>query len=68
MYFERALQKLKEAINNEPIDVRDINPQWIERENSNLPNYMEYADDCDFLTENEKNKRDHIQESQRNTK
>ena len=50
IYFKRALQKLREAINSEPIDVRDINPQWIERENSNLPKEMEYADDCDFLT------------------
>ena len=36
----------------EPINVRDINPQWIERLNSNLPDEMEYADDCDFVREN----------------
>ena len=51
MYLNNALQQLKVAMDTEEIDVREINSQWIERTNSNLPNEMEYADDCDFATE-----------------
>ena len=35
----------------EPIDVRDINLQWIEKTESNIPDMIVYADDCDFITE-----------------
>ena len=51
IYFEHALKGLKEDISKEPIDVRDITPKWIERAKSSLPKYMQYADNCDFLTE-----------------
>ena len=56
IYFNKALQQLNDTMQSEPIDVRDINPQWIERLNSNLPDEMEYADDCDFDTEMERKK------------
>ena len=55
-YFEKALREIEAAVNAIPIDVSDINMQWIEQQASNLPNEMEYADDCDFVTENEKTK------------
>ena len=35
----------------EPIDIRGVNPQWIERMKSNLPDKMMYADVGDFITE-----------------
>ena len=44
IYFNKALQQLNDTMQREPIDVRDINPQWIERLNSNLPDEMEYAE------------------------
>ena len=58
IYFERALRELETIVDNVPIDVRDINPQcqWIERDESHLPEEIEYADDCDFMTEDEKRK------------
>ena len=49
IYFERALRELETVVDNVPIDVRDVNPQWIERDESHLPEEMEYADDCDFM-------------------
>ena len=48
--------QLERAIQQEILDVRDINPKWIKMINSSLPNEMINADDCDFLTEIEKNK------------
>ena len=54
MYLENALREVREAVKNAPIDVRDINSQWREQQISNLPTEIEYADDCDFITENEK--------------
>ena len=56
IYFEHYLKKLRQELDNEPINVNDINPKWIEQRNSCLPNEMAYADDCDLLTENEKTK------------
>ena len=56
IYFNKALQQLNDTMQRESIDVRDINPQWIERLNSNLPDEMEYADVCDFVTEMERKK------------
>ena len=37
IYFNHALQQLKEEIEKELIDVRDINAQWTERMKGNLP-------------------------------
>ena len=56
IYFSKALQQLNDTMQRESIDVRDINPQWIERLNSNLPDEMEYANVCDFVTEMERKK------------
>ena len=50
LYFEKALRKLEQQIQSEPIDVNDINKQWLE------PAEMIYADDCDVITENCKKK------------
>ncbi len=36
---------------SEPIDCRDINPEWVKKMNSNIPSEIIYADDCDFITE-----------------
>ena len=52
LYFENALQKLRQEIQNIPMDAREINRQWREQEESNIPNEMEYADDCDLINEN----------------
>ena len=65
VYLERALKDIREAIDQSPIDVRDINLKWIERDNSELPNELVYADDCDFVTEDQKKKEtalQHVQE------
>ena len=53
---EKALQELRHEMNQEPIDVSDINPQFIERISSNTRGELVYADGCDFVTENEKKK------------
>ena len=49
-FFENALRLVDEIVQKEPIDVREINIQWIEKVNSNLPDKVIYADDCDFLS------------------
>ena len=56
VYFENALKDLRQAIDEEPIDVKEINIQWIEQSSSEMPHEMEYADDCDLISENEKKK------------
>ena len=40
----------------EPIDCRDINPRWIEKMESSIPEEIVYAEDSDFITEIEKTK------------
>ena len=40
----------------EPIDCRDINPRWVDKMESSIPEVIVYADDCDFITEIEKTK------------
>ena len=56
IYFSNALQQLKEEMGKDPIDIRDINPQLTEITNSNLPDEMVKADDCNFMTEFEQKK------------
>lgn len=57
IYFENHLKEMRQEIENEPIHVTDINPKWIEQRYSCLPKEMTYADDCDFLTEDERIKK-----------
>ena len=45
IYINHALQQLREEIEKEPLDVRDINAQWTERMKSNLPEEIVHADD-----------------------
>ena len=40
----------------DPIDLRNINPQWTERMKSNIPEKIIYGDDWDFITELEQKK------------
>ena len=54
----------RSAIDKSPIDVRDINLKWIERDNSDLPSELVYADDCDFVTEDQKKKETALQHVQ----
>ena len=56
LVLNEAIEEIKEEINKVPIDVRDINAKYVEMNKSNLPGEVEYADDCDFLTEIEKKK------------
>ena len=56
LYFNEALQQIKDELQNDPTDCRDINPRWIEKTKSNIPEEIIYADDCDFITEIEKKK------------
>ena len=51
IYFNNALQQPRETMRKEPIDIRGLNAQWIERMKSNLPDKMMYADVGDFITE-----------------
>ena len=51
IYLNHALQQIRNKMQEEPIDVRDINLQWIEKTESNIPDMIVYADDCDFITE-----------------
>ena len=52
-YLENSLRKIREKLENEPIQIEEINEYWIEKRNSCLPNELIYADDCDFVTEEE---------------
>ena len=56
LYFNRALQQIKDEMQKEPIDCRDINPRWVEKMESSIPEEIVYADDCNFITETEKTK------------
>ena len=40
----------------DPIDLRNINPQWTERMKSNFQDKIVYDDDWDFITELEQKK------------
>ena len=51
IYLNHALQQIRNKMQEEPIDVRNINLQWIEKRESNIPDMIAYADDCDFITE-----------------
>ena len=51
LYFNRALQQIKDEMQKEPIDCRDINPRWVEKMESSIPEEIVYADDCDFTSE-----------------
>ena len=54
IYLDDKIQMIKEMIEKEPIDCRDINQQLLEKIKSEIPNDILYADDCDFVTEIEK--------------
>ena len=58
LYFNRALQQIKDEMQKEPIDCRDINPRWVEKMESSIPEEIAdvYADECDFITEIERTK------------
>ena len=51
LYFNRALQQIKNEMRNEPIDCRDMNPRWVEKMESCISEEIVYADDCVFLAE-----------------
>ena len=40
LYFNRALQRIKDEIQKEPIDCRDINPRWVENTESSIPHRL----------------------------
>ena len=56
LYFNRSLQQIKDEMQKELIDCRDINPRCVEKMESNIPEEIVYADDCEFITEIEKTK------------
>ena len=56
LYFNRALQQIKDEMQKEPIDWRNINPRWVEKTESSIPQEIVHDDDCDFITEMEKRK------------
>ena len=37
LYFNRALQQIKDEKQKEPIDCRDINPRWVEKMDGSIP-------------------------------
>ena len=37
LYSNRALQQIKDEMQKEPIDCRDINPRWVEQMESSIP-------------------------------
>ena len=51
LVLNEAINEIKDEVNNLPIDARDINAKYREISQSNLPEDLQYADDCDFLTE-----------------
>ena len=54
--FENYLKKFREEVRNIPVNIYDINNQWLDQRQSNLPNELIYADDYDFITEDEETK------------
>ena len=56
IYMQNSITQVKKSVQEEPIDVREINKEWVEKVKSNLPSEIIYADDCDFITEMEKKK------------
>ena len=54
LYLNGALQQIKDEMQKEPIDCRDINLGWVEMTESNIPEEILYAGDCDFIMEIEK--------------
>ena len=54
LYFYIGLQQIKDEMQKEPIDCRDINPRGVEKMGSSIPEEVAYPDDCDFITEIEK--------------
>ena len=56
LYFNRALQKIKDEMHKEPNHCRNINSRWVEKMKSSIPEEIVYADDCDFIAETEKTK------------
>ena len=54
--LNEAINEILEEVEKEPIEIRDINKKYREMIDSHLPTEMEYADDCDFLTELKKKK------------
>ena len=56
LYFNRALQQIKDEMQKEPIDCRDINTRCVGKMASSIPEEIVYVDDCDFITEIEKTK------------
>ena len=58
--------QIKEALEKEPIDCRDINQQLLEKIKSEIPNEILYADDCDFITEIEKMTKKIYEDNQHN--
>ena len=51
VHLNHALQLMRSEMEEEPINVRDINLQWIEKTESSIPDMIVYADDCDVITE-----------------
>ena len=54
LYFNRALQQIKDEMQKEPIDCRDINTRCVGKMASSIPEEIVNVDDCDFITEIEK--------------
>ena len=56
LYFNRALRQIKDEMQKNPIDCRDINPRWVKKMESSIPEQIVHTDECDFITEIEKTK------------
>ena len=54
IYVEHYLRKFREEVKNMPVSIYDINNQWLEQRQSNLPIKLVYADDYEFISEDEK--------------
>ena len=56
LYFNRALQQIKDGMRKELIDCWEINPRCVKKMENSIPEEIVYADDFDFITEIEKTK------------
>ena len=54
IYVEHYLRKFREEVKNMPVSIYDINNQWLEQRQSNLSIKLVYADDYEFISEDEK--------------
>ena len=56
IYFDHYVIKFREEVKSIPVNIYDVNSQWLEQRQSNLLNELVYEESYAFITEDEKTK------------